>query len=152
MAVGDAEQGLGGAVVVVQQKLGDGAEVGFDKFDDEIRRQSEIAGFDAEYPGAEAVEGLDAAVLAVGPAGFPDGAAHVLGGAVGEGDAEGFLRRHAPGDDGGEAVGHEPGFPGACRGQYLERAIKMAEDGCLLWVGIAHGIGVMRVSEQSQIY
>ena len=46
----------------------------------------------------------------------------------------------------GEAVGHEPGFPGARRGQYQERAIEMAEDICLLWVGIAHGIGVMRVS------
>ena len=48
----------------------------------------------------------------------------------------------------GEAVGHEPGFPGARRGQYQERAIEMAEDGCLLWVGIAHGIGVMLVSER----
>jgi len=48
----------------------------------------------------------------------------------------------------GEAVGHEPGFPGACRGQYQERAIEMAEDGCLLWVGVAHGIGVMLVSER----
>jgi len=48
----------------------------------------------------------------------------------------------------GEAVGHEPGFPGACRCQYQERAIEMAEDGCLLWVGIAHGIGVMLVSER----
>jgi hypothetical protein len=51
----------------------------------------------------------------------------------------------------GEAVGHEPGFPGASRGQYQERAIEMAEDGCLLWVGIAHGIGVMLVGERSQI-
>jgi hypothetical protein len=46
------------------------------------------------------------------------------------------------------AVGHEPGFPGARRGQYQERAIEMTEDGCLLLVWIAHGIGVMRVSER----
>jgi len=104
-----------------------------------------------EDVGVEAVEGLDAAVLGVGPAGFPDGAAHVLGGAVGEGNTEGFLRQHALCDHGGETVGHEPGFPGARRGQYQERAIKMAEDGCLLWVGVAHGIGEMLVSERSQI-
>ena len=48
-----------------------------------------------------------------GSAGFLDGAAHVLGSAVGEGDAEGDLRRHAGGDDGGEAVGHEAGLAGA---------------------------------------
>jgi len=56
--------------------------------------------------------------------------------------------RHAFGDHGGEAVGHEPGFSGARRGQYQERAIEMAEDGYLLLVGIAHGIGVMLVSER----
>jgi len=48
----------------------------------------------------------------------------------------------------GEVVGHEPGFSGASRGQYQERAIEMAEDGCLLLVWIAHGIGEMLVSEQ----
>jgi len=46
----------------------------------------------------------------------------------------------------GEAVGHEPGFFGARRGQYQERAIDMAGNGCLLWVGVAHGIGVMLAS------
>jgi hypothetical protein len=49
-----------------------------------------------EDVGAEAVEDLDAAVLGVCPAGFPDGAAHVLGGAVGEGNTEGFLGWHTP--------------------------------------------------------
>jgi len=47
-----------------------------------------------------------------------------------------------------DAVGHEPGFSGARRGQYQERAIEMAEDGGLLSVGIAHCIGVIRVSER----
>ncbi len=116
--------------------------------DDEVRAESEIAGFNAEHPGAEAVEGLDAAVLGSSPAGFGDGLAHVLGGTVGEGDTEGFLRWHASGDDGGEAVGHDPGLSGACGCQDQERAIEMTEDGCLLLVGIAHGIGEMLVCQR----
>ena len=115
--------------------------------DDEIRRESEIAGFDAEHPSAEPVEDLDAAVLGSSPAGFGDGLAHVLGGTVGEGDGESFLRWHASVDYRSEAVGHEAGFSGACRCQNQERAIEMTEDGCPLLVGIAHGIGVMLVCE-----
>jgi len=39
-------------------------------------------------------------------------------------------------------------FPVPAGANTKERATKMAEDGGLLWVGIAHGIGVMLVSER----
>lgn len=34
MAVGDAQEGLGGAVIVAEGKRGDGGKVGFDLLDD----------------------------------------------------------------------------------------------------------------------
>ena len=86
------------------------------------------------------MEGLDAAEFGGGTAGFQDGAAHVLVGAVGEGDAEGDLRRHA----GGQAVGHETCLAGACGGQYEQGAVKVIEDLSLLGVGIGHRIAGIR--------
>lgn len=86
------------------------------------------------------MEGLDAAELGGGTAGFEDGATHVLGSAVGEGDAEGDLRRHAAGDDGGQAVGHETCLAGACGCQYEQGAVKVIEDLSLLGIGIGHRI------------
>ena len=90
------------------------------------------------------MEGLDAAEFGGGTAGFLDGAAHVLGGAVGEGDAEGDLRRHA----GGQAVGHETCLAGACGGQYEQGAVKVIENLSLLGVGIGHRIAGIRSGAQ----
>ena len=90
------------------------------------------------------MEGLDAAEFGGGSAGFLHGAAHVLGSTVGEGDAEGDLRRHAGGDDGGQAVGHETCLAGACGGQYEQGAVKVIEDLSLLGVGIGPRIAGIR--------
>lgn len=63
-------------------------------------------------------------------------------------DAQQGLGRTTILDHGGEAVGHDAGFSGSGRSQDQEHAMKMAEDGCLLLVGIAHGIGMMLVCER----
>jgi hypothetical protein len=89
------------------------------------------------------VEGLDAAELGGGTAGFQDGTAHVLGGAVGESDAEGDLRRHAGGNDGGQAIRHDACLAGACGCQYEQGAVKVIEDLSLLGVRIGHRIAGM---------
>ncbi len=43
-------------------------------------------------------------------------------------------------------LGHNAGLSGTCRRQDQERAGEMIENGYLLLVEIAHGIGEMRVS------
>lgn len=45
------------------------------------------------------------------------------------------------GDDCGQSARHETGLSGACRCQYEQIAIEMAENLLLLGVGIAHTIG-----------
>ncbi len=66
-----------------------------------------------------------------------------LGAAMGEGNTEGALRRHALGENGGEAARHDSRLSRPGRSEHQQGTIKMVDNLLLVGVGISHANGGM---------